>query len=145
MRGNISNPEKKNKNIDFKEPRKESLKKKLFKFNKENSNKKDFPEDSIRIGKNAKTQIREYRRNRINNFSIDNNNTTNNNNSNNNIDLLKYFGKGIAILKSPKQTPFSREDIDPWLFFHNSNEQKNKTKLMKSPKNKKVIRDSFKV
>ena len=131
MRENISNPEKRNRKINLLEPKKIALKKKLFNEVKE---KKDFPEDSIRVEKNAKTQLREYRNKRLNNMSVDNND----------FNLLDCFGKGIKIIKSPNQ-PLNCEEFDPWLFFHNSNEEYNKTESMGRPKIKKFIRNSYKV
>jgi hypothetical protein len=63
---------------------------------------------------------------------------------NNDFNLLDCFGKGIKIIKSPNQ-PLNCEEFDPWLFFHNSNEEYNKTESMGRPKIKKFIRNSYKV
>ena len=119
-RGLISNPDKNSKNVNIiKDNKKVSLKKKLFHLNNENIEdqnftKKDFPEDSSRIEKAARTQKRIYRVKRINNLSVD---------GNNNIDFINNYIKNIKLQRSPKQQMqynVYNTDIDPWHYFYDN-------------------------
>ena len=128
MRGNISNPDRKNRKKIVKEDKK--IKKKLFNVNEENIDK-NFPRDSIREKHNIKTK-NYYKNKRLNNMSADGSNV---------FFCNKMSLKTKYSIKQPTEN-ISDEEIDPWLFCHNNGNKKDKKDLFnifKVPKSRKIV------
>ena len=129
MRGNISNPDRKNVKKIINEDKK--LKKKLFNVNEENIDK-NFPRDSIREKhKNVRTK-NYYKKKRLNNMSADGSNV---------FFCNKMSLKTKYSIKQPKEN-ISDEEFDPWIFCHNNGNNKDNRNLFnifKMPKSRKIV------
>jgi hypothetical protein len=118
-----------------------NLKKKLF--NKKNGNedflKKDFPEDTLRDEKTARTIKRDLRIKKINNMSVDENSS----------ELLNVFSKDMEINKNipvqPIQSTIFNRQKPPLVFFNNKKYYHKKNSHVVKPKIKQIIRKSVEI